>query len=58
MLVKVHNNIERFHAFINEELDDIALLNFHRFVTSLNGAKESSLALSPNVLEFCYYISK
>jgi hypothetical protein len=33
MFVKAHKNVERFHAFIDEELDDIALLNFHRFVT-------------------------
>jgi hypothetical protein len=33
MFVKAHKNIEQFHAFINEELDDIALLDFHRFVT-------------------------
>jgi hypothetical protein len=32
--VKAHKNVERFHAFINEELDKIAFLDFHRFVTS------------------------
>jgi hypothetical protein len=33
MFVKANKNVERFHAFINEELDDMALLDFHRFVT-------------------------
>jgi hypothetical protein len=58
MFVKTHKNIERFHAFINEELDDKALLDFHRFVTFSNEAKESRLTLPPNVFELCCYISK
>jgi hypothetical protein len=33
MFVKVYKNIERFHAFINEKLDDRALLDLHQFVT-------------------------
>jgi hypothetical protein len=32
MFVKAHQNVERFQAFINEEPDEIALLDFHRFV--------------------------
>jgi hypothetical protein len=33
MFVKTYKNIDPFHTFINEDLDDIALLDFHRFVT-------------------------
>jgi hypothetical protein len=33
MFVKAHKNIGPSHAFINEEFDDIALLDFHRFIT-------------------------
>jgi hypothetical protein len=33
MFVKAHKNVERLYAFINEELDDIASLDFHRFIT-------------------------
>jgi hypothetical protein len=32
MFVKEQKNVERFHAFINKKLDDIALLDFYRFV--------------------------
>jgi hypothetical protein len=44
MFVEAHKNVERFHAFINEELDDIGLLDFHRFVTFL----EWSQRIPPN----------
>jgi hypothetical protein len=58
MFVKAYKNVERFHPFLNEELDDIALLDFHRLVAFSNGAKESPLTLSLNMFEFCCYISK
>jgi hypothetical protein len=32
MFVKAHKNVEQLHAFINEGFDDLALLDFHRFV--------------------------
>jgi hypothetical protein len=53
MFVKAHKNIERFHTFINEEFDGMTLLDFHRFVTFSNEAKESRLTLPPNVFEVC-----
>jgi hypothetical protein len=31
--MKAHKNFKQFHAFINEELDDLVLLDFHLFVT-------------------------
>jgi hypothetical protein len=42
--VKAHKKVERFHAFINQELDDMALLDFHRFVTFV----EWSQRIPPN----------
>jgi hypothetical protein len=33
MFLEAHMNIKRFDAFIDEQLDDIGLLDFHRFVT-------------------------
>jgi hypothetical protein len=58
MFVKTQKNVKRFRAFINEEFDDIALLDFRRFVTFFEWVKESCLNLPPNVFEFLCYISK
>jgi hypothetical protein len=58
MFVKAQENVERFHTFINEEFDDIALLDFHRFVTFVEWTQEFRLTLPPNVFELCYHISK
>jgi hypothetical protein len=44
MFVEAHKNVEWFHAFINEKLDEIVLLIFHRSVTFL----ESTQTIPPN----------
>jgi hypothetical protein len=46
MFVKAHKNVERFHVFINEELDDRRLLNFYRFETSFQMEPKNPASLS------------
>jgi hypothetical protein len=51
MFLEAPKNVARFHAFTSEELDGIALLDFHHFVTfSQNSVKESRPIYAPMCL--------